>query len=103
MGYHVFFAFSTGLREPIIAPKGTLASILAHVAAVEETLGIKRTKYRDNPEHWDTFDPAFRQGFPDVDDKVLCTTVSEQVRPKIAEAYEGGHVGSLLPDYSGGA
>lgn len=28
-------------------------------------------------------------------------TVSEEVRPAIAQAYAGGHVGNLLPDYSG--
>jgi hypothetical protein len=27
-------------------------------------------------------------------------TVSQEVRPAIAQAYEGGHVGPLLPDYS---
>lgn len=29
-------------------------------------------------------------------------TVSQEVRPKIAEAYQSGGVGPLLPDYSGG-
>lgn len=74
MSYHVFFAFSQGLARPMTAPKGTLAAILAHVAEVEETLGIKRTRYMDNPEHWDWRGPAFRAGFPDVADEVLCET-----------------------------
>lgn len=72
MSYHVFFAFSTGLKEPMIAPKGTLSSIIAHVEGVEETLGLKREQFNDNPVHlnydWLT---------DDIDDKVLCKTVSE--------------------------
>lgn len=77
MSVHVFFAFSKGLSQPLQAPKGTLSSIIAHVEEIEETLGLKRTQYRDNPVHWDTFDPAWRAGFPDVDDKTLCEAVSE--------------------------
>lgn len=77
MSYHVFFAFSTGLKEPITAPKGTLASILRHVESVEETLGLKRSQYMDNPVHWDTWDENYRLGFPHVDDETLCKTVLE--------------------------
>lgn len=74
MSVHVFFAFSAGLAKPIHAPKGTLASILAHVEEVEETLGLKRTQFKNNPVHWDSFDPAYRAGFPDIEDKILCDT-----------------------------
>jgi hypothetical protein len=77
MSYHVFFAFSSGFVAPISAPKGTLASIVSHVEHVETTLGLKRTRYQDNPAHWDWHDPAYRAGFPDVDDKLLCETVRE--------------------------
>ena len=77
MSYHVFFSFSTGIVKPLSVPKGTLASIIEHVAAVEGTLGIKRRRYNDNPEHWDRYDPAFRAGFPEVDDKLLCETARE--------------------------
>lgn len=77
MSVHVFFAFSSGLSKPIVVPKGTLASITAHIESVEKTLGLKRTQYRDNPVHWDTSDPAYRAGFPDVDDETLCETIAE--------------------------
>lgn len=73
MSYHVFFSFSTGLTKPIIAPKGTLARILAHVESVERTLKLEREQYNDNPVHWNT------RGFPsaDIDDKLLCRTVDD--------------------------
>jgi hypothetical protein len=77
MSYHVFFAFSTGLKSPLQVPAGTKARILAHVEGVEETLGLKRTKYKDNPVHWDSFDAEWRAGWPSVDDKTLCETIEE--------------------------
>lgn len=77
MTYHVFFSFSQGFAKSITAPKGTLASINAHVREVEETLGIERTQYNDNPVRWDHWNPDFRAGFPDVEDKILCETVQK--------------------------
>lgn len=80
MSVHVYFSFSTGLEQPLIAPKGTLASIIQHVEEVEEALGLKRMTVGEG-EHeclaWDHWDERWRKGFPDIDDKVLCVTVSE--------------------------
>lgn len=75
--HHVYFALSTGLSGPVTVPRGTLSNAIVHVEGLEETLGLKRTQYRDNAVHWDTFDPAFRHGFPDVEDKTLCEAVAE--------------------------
>lgn len=80
MSFHVFFSFSTGLAGPMQVPRGTKARIMAHVEEVERTLGLKRTKYEDNPVHWDSFDPAYREGFPDVADDLLCRTVQRHNR-----------------------
>lgn len=77
MSFHVFFDFSVGLAHSIKAPKGTLRSIMDHVEHVEGTLGLKRTRYEDNPVYWDSSDPAYRSGFPDVPDDTLCKTVEE--------------------------
>lgn len=73
MSYHAFFSFSTGLLQPMIAPKGTLAGIMTHIEGVERTLKLERQQYNDNPVHWNT------RGFPstDIDDKVLCQTVED--------------------------
>lgn len=71
MSYHVFFAFSSGLRKPLKAPKGTHAAILKHVQEVEATLNLKTTQYKDNPKHWDSVKLAWQ----DIDDDVLCKTV----------------------------
>jgi hypothetical protein len=58
MSYHVFFALSSGLKTPLKVPAGTLAAIIAHVAHIEEVMGIQRERYPDNPgvpERWKTF------------------------------------------------
>lgn len=77
MSYRTFFSFTVGLSGPMIVPKGTLENAVARVAAVEETLGIKRSQYKDNLVHWDHWDPEFRAGFPSADDKLLCETARE--------------------------
>lgn len=80
MSTHVFFSFSTGLEKPVIAPKGTMASIIGHVEAVEATLGIKRMIVGEGDGAciaWDHWDERWQNGFPDVDDKVLCATAFE--------------------------
>lgn len=77
MSVKVFFNFSLGLEQPLVAPKGTLASIIAHVEEVEEALGLKRMEVGTDDPHlaWDHWDERWRKGFPDVDDKVLCETI----------------------------
>lgn len=87
MSYHVFFAFSQGLAKTLHVPAGTKASILAHVEEVEQTLGLKRSKYLDNPVHWDHFDKDYRAGFPNVDDEILCQTV-ERHNAWVREYYD---------------
>ncbi len=77
MSYHVFFAFSAGLAKTLSVPAGTKASLLAHVEEVEQTLGLKRSKYKDSPVHWDYWDKNYRAGFPKVPDDVLCETVQQ--------------------------
>lgn len=74
MSFHTFFAFSTGLTAPRLVPVGTKARLLAHVEEVERTLGLKRAT-SDSGAYWDHWDPAYRAGFPDVDDEVLCQAV----------------------------
>lgn len=75
MSYSAFFDFSLGLAKSLKVPAGTKKAILEHVEDVERILGLKRTKYGDNPTHWDYFDPEYRSGFPSVDDETLCETV----------------------------
>ena len=41
MSYHVFFALSTGLKNPILVPQGTLKVCQDHVARVERVLGCE--------------------------------------------------------------
>src|ERR1700690_1308223 len=77
MSYSVFFSFSVGLARRIRVPAGTKKAIIEHVEEVEKILGLKRTQYGKNPIHWDHFDPEYRNGFPSVDDEVLCKTVLE--------------------------
>ena len=73
MSHQAYFELSTGLAGPVRCPKGTLERIRSHVAEVEATLGLKRTKYKDNPEHWDY--SHNREAMAKVDAKVLCDTV----------------------------
>lgn len=70
MSFHVFFSMSTGLNEPIRCPKGTYKRCLERVAHVEKMLGLKRTKYRDNPIHWDHL--ANLKEMAKVPNDVLC-------------------------------
>jgi hypothetical protein len=72
MSYHVFFSFSVGLAHPMIVPQGTLEACRAHVERVENTLGFKRTKYLDNPEHWVSTRPM-----DSVTDKVFCHVATQ--------------------------
>jgi hypothetical protein len=75
MSVRVFFSFSTGLAVTLTVPAGTKQALLAHVEEVESILGLKRSKYKDNPVHWDHWDPEYRAGFPKVTDELLCETV----------------------------
>jgi hypothetical protein len=76
MSYSVFFMFSSGLKQRLRVPAGTKKAIIEHVEEVEKILGLKRTQYENNPIHWDGFDSQFANGFPGVDDELLCKTVS---------------------------
>ncbi|HEX5426556.1 MAG TPA: hypothetical protein VFW94_23615 [Candidatus Acidoferrales bacterium] len=76
MAYRTFFLFAAGLAETLQVPRGTKAAIMAHVEEIESTLGLKRTKFRDNPQHWDHFDENYRKGFPNIDEEILCETIS---------------------------
>ena len=73
MSFHAFFSFSSGLSAPLSVPKGTKQSYIEHIQHVEKTLGLKRTKYKDHPIHWD----RFKRDISKVDDKVLCEAVQE--------------------------
>ena len=77
MSYHVFFDFSSGLAQRLRVPAGTKKAIIQHIEKVERVLGLKRTQYEKNPIHWDSFDSQFMNGFPGVDDELLCKTVSQ--------------------------
>lgn len=66
--FHVYFSMSTGLKAPIIVPKGWTEQVIEHVAEVESRLGIEREKYLDNPVHWKH--PTFEW----VSNEVLCET-----------------------------
>lgn len=73
MSFHVQFDFSTGLSKALKVPKGTTAELVRHVDTVEKSLGIKRTTFgTDKVVGWDHWDPNYRDGFPNVDDKTLC-------------------------------
>lgn len=67
MSVHAFFELSQGLTKPMTVPKGTLAGIREHIAAVEAALGLEKTQYLKNPPHWKTTKP--KDG---VTDEVLC-------------------------------
>lgn len=71
MSFHVFFSFSSGLSSPLSVPKGTKQSYIEHVERVENTLGLKRTKYKNNPQNW----CGFKRDLSKIDDNVLCETV----------------------------
>lgn len=76
MSYCVFFGFSQGLSRPIVAPNGTLASIIAHVDDIEGRLKLEREQYNENPIHWKS------HGWPSADmkDEDLCRGVEEHNR-----------------------
>jgi len=67
MSYRAYFLFSQGLAKPLFVPKGTKVEICKHVKHVEDTLKIKREKYKDNPEHWE-----FHPDLSHLTDKQLC-------------------------------
>jgi hypothetical protein len=80
MSVSVFFSFSTGFSKPLHCPKGTLGSIMRHVAAVESTLGLKvvppgegniRTYGPACGGHWD----SFKRDWSTIPDETLCETV----------------------------
>jgi hypothetical protein len=73
MSFHVFFSFSSGFSAPLKVPKGTKQSYIEHVERVEKTLGLKRTKYKDNPIHWE----SFNRDLSKIDDEVLCETLQQ--------------------------
>lgn len=73
MSYHVFFAFSVGLKESIWAPRGTLEGIWRHIEHVEKTLELTPTRYRANNAHWQ----HPRGGWVDIERGLLCKTVRE--------------------------
>lgn len=75
MSYRVFFSFSVGLKGPMLVPAGTLAALQEHVAYVEQVLGFKTEKYRDNPKHW-------RNTKPKKD-------VTDEVFNKVADSHNG--------------
>lgn len=72
MSYHVFFALSTGLKNPILVPQGTLKVCQDHVARVERVLGFEVTRYKDNPAYWKSTTP--RCG---VHDETFCKVAKE--------------------------
>jgi len=72
MSFRVFFSLSTGLKEPITVPKGTLKKILERVALTEKSLGLETEQYRDNPKHWRNTEP--KEG---VSDKTLCDVAED--------------------------
>lgn len=43
MSYHVYFSFSTSLRETMRVPKGALDRIWSRIKYTEQTLGLERT------------------------------------------------------------
>lgn len=75
MSYRVFFAMSSGLKEPITVPKGTLKEILDRVALTEKTLGLEVEQYQDNPKHWKDTKP--KDG---VSDETFCEVAEEHNR-----------------------
>jgi hypothetical protein len=75
MSYHVFFAFSTGLKKAIKVPKGTLAKITQQIADTERICGLTRTPaYTPEGEkqrpgwHWTGAEKAMRaKAGPEID------------------------------------
>jgi len=80
MSYRLMFDFTTGLAKPVMAPIGTKDRIIKHIEQVESVLGLKRMTVGEGEDAclaWDYWDERYRAGFPDVDDKILCETVSD--------------------------
>lgn len=69
MSYHVFFSFSTGIKKPLVCPKGTRKEIWLEIQHIEKVLGAKRYRYLKNPTYWRDFQ------FDKVTDEVLCKTI----------------------------
>ncbi len=69
---HVYFTFAAGLSKPLKCPKGTLDSIMAHVAWIESELSLETEQYLDNPPHWTNQSTDFEQV---EDDGKLCAAV----------------------------
>lgn len=66
MTYHIFFGFAAGISKTIKAPVDTKQKIQDHIDYIESSLNIKREKYLDNPEHWESIN------FDHFDDDILC-------------------------------
>lgn len=66
------FMFTTGLKEPMIVPAGTLRRAQEHVQHVESTLGLVVEKYLDNPARWRDTTPTVK-----ITDKDLCAIALE--------------------------
>ena len=86
--FFTYFTLTTGLREPLVAPAGTLARWTCHVESVETTLKI--------PVERDGFDESLvrdvrpRWRLPrefDVDDETLCRVARDHNR-WVRRAYE---------------
>jgi hypothetical protein len=58
MSYHVFFAFSTGIKRAMLLPEGTIGRIHQHVREAEGALGLVATQYKENPKHWEGAEQA---------------------------------------------
>lgn len=75
MSFHTFFSFSTGLRDPLLVPKGTLKGIMDHVQNIESVFGLKKEKYKNNPARWVSTKPT-----TDISNEVYCSEAEKHNR-----------------------
>ena len=103
-GIKAYWFFAQGLSRSVYAPVGTMAEIRQHVEWVEETLGIEREKYLENPVRWKT---GYR--YEGIDDEVLCEVASEHNRwqkrlfddfQKWADNKPGEGMEEITPEYA---
>jgi hypothetical protein len=71
VSFSVFFDFSVGLNETLMAPKGTIQNIAARVQEIEFAFGLETEQYLDNPPHWKSTKPT-----KTISDKTYCDKAS---------------------------
>jgi hypothetical protein len=79
MSYHVYFAFSTGLKDKLLVPAGTKTAIIDHVAAVEADLTLECEELDGGRRRW-VWGRERREAWKSIKDNDLCRAVLDHNR-----------------------